>query len=95
MRLVVDLTVCQGYAQCAFLAPDAFRFVGEEALMYDPQPDESPDDQKSNGDTHDAEHGGDRHRSLRHGPHDDRQHDETHDVVRDGGPDDGASLARR
>jgi ferredoxin len=44
MRLVVDLTVCQGYAQCAFLAPDAFRFVGEEALMYDPQPDESQDE---------------------------------------------------
>jgi ferredoxin len=44
VRLVVDLTVCQGYAQCAFLAPDAFRFVGEEALMYDPQPDESQDE---------------------------------------------------
>jgi ferredoxin len=45
MRLVVDLTVCQGYAQCAFLAPDAFKFIGEEALMYDPQPDESQDEQ--------------------------------------------------
>ena len=32
---------------------------------------------------------------MRHDPHDDRQHDETHDVVRDGGPDDGTRLARR
>jgi len=40
MKLVVDLSVCQGYAQCAFLAPDAFRISGEEALLYDPQPDE-------------------------------------------------------
>lgn len=41
MRLVVDLAKCQGYAQCAFLAPDAFRMVGEEALMYYPNPDDS------------------------------------------------------
>ncbi|RFC78423.1 ferredoxin [Streptomyces sp. AcE210] len=40
MRVVVDLSRCQGYAQCAFLAPDAFRLHGEEALMYDPQPDD-------------------------------------------------------
>jgi len=40
MKLVVDLAVCQGYAQCAFLAPDAFRIYGEEALLYDPQPDD-------------------------------------------------------
>ena len=39
--MVVDLTVCQGYAQCAFLAPDSFKLLGEEALMYDPGPDES------------------------------------------------------
>jgi len=38
MRIVVDLAICQGYAQCAFLAPDAFRIYGEEALLYDPQP---------------------------------------------------------
>lgn len=38
MRIVVDLNRCQGYAQCAFLAPDAFRIVGDEALMYDPNP---------------------------------------------------------
>ncbi|MEU2712185.1 ferredoxin [Streptomyces sp. NPDC007205] len=40
MRVVVDLSRCEGYAQCAFLAPDAFRMHGEEALMYDPQPDD-------------------------------------------------------
>jgi ferredoxin len=40
MRVVVDLSVCQGYAQCAFLAPDTFRIVGEEGLIYDPDPPE-------------------------------------------------------
>lgn len=40
MRVVVDLTLCQGYAQCCYLAPEAFRLVGEEALMYDPGPDD-------------------------------------------------------
>ena len=40
MKIVVDLAVCQGYAQCAFLAPDAFRIYGEEALLYDPQPND-------------------------------------------------------
>jgi len=38
VRLVVDLTRCQGYAQCAFLAPDVFRMRGDEALMEDPEP---------------------------------------------------------
>jgi NADPH-dependent 2,4-dienoyl-CoA reductase/sulfur reductase-like enzyme/ferredoxin len=38
MRLVVDLTRCQGYAQCAALAPDLFRMQGDEALWYDPEP---------------------------------------------------------
>ncbi|MDP9864726.1 MULTISPECIES: ferredoxin [Streptosporangium] len=41
MRLVVDLNRCQGYAQCAFLAPDVFTMHGEEALMYDPGADEA------------------------------------------------------
>ncbi|MFD0591835.1 FAD-dependent oxidoreductase [Catellatospora coxensis] len=36
--MVVDLTKCEGYAQCAFLAPEAFRMVGDEALMFDPAP---------------------------------------------------------
>ncbi|AVH60165.1 MULTISPECIES: ferredoxin [Streptomyces] len=40
MRLVVDLNRCQGYAQCAFLAPDVFAMHGEESLLYDPQVDE-------------------------------------------------------
>jgi ferredoxin len=41
MRIAVDLTLCQGYAQCAFLAPDVFNFVGNEALMYVPEPDDA------------------------------------------------------
>jgi ferredoxin len=45
MRLVVDISRCQGYAQCAFLAPDAFQMHGEEALMYDPSPDDSQREQ--------------------------------------------------
>ncbi|MFJ3720739.1 ferredoxin [Streptomyces sp. NPDC090057] len=40
MRLVVDLNKCQGYAQCAFLAPDVFTMHGEESLVYDPRADE-------------------------------------------------------
>ncbi|MCQ4044076.1 ferredoxin [Streptantibioticus rubrisoli] len=40
MRLVVDLNRCQGYAQCAFLAPEVFTMHGDEALMYDPQADD-------------------------------------------------------
>ncbi len=41
MRIAVDLTLCQGYAQCCFLAPDVFRFNGQEALMYVPEPDDA------------------------------------------------------
>jgi len=41
MRLVVDLTLCQGYAQCCFLAPETFRLNGNEALMYVPEPDDA------------------------------------------------------
>ncbi|TXS15401.1 ferredoxin [Streptomyces sp. ms191] len=40
MRLVVDLNRCQGYAQCAFLAPEVFFLSGEESLVYDPHADE-------------------------------------------------------
>ena len=36
MKIVVDLNRCQGYAQCAFLAPKVFQLHGEEALMYAP-----------------------------------------------------------
>jgi ferredoxin len=41
MRIVVDLNRCQGYAQCVFLAPDAFELRGNEALHYDPNPDDA------------------------------------------------------
>ncbi|MER5521481.1 ferredoxin [Streptomyces sp. NPDC002763] len=45
MNVVVDLSRCTGYAQCAFLAPEVFRMHGEEALMYDPNPDDALRDQ--------------------------------------------------
>jgi ferredoxin len=41
MKVVVDLTRCQGYAQCAFAAPDVFTMRGDEALLYDPDPDDA------------------------------------------------------
>ncbi|WP_371782552.1 ferredoxin [Streptosporangium subroseum] len=41
MRIVVDLNRCEGYAQCAFLAPDVFTMHGEEALMYTPHADDA------------------------------------------------------
>jgi ferredoxin len=43
MRLVVDLNKCQGYAQCAFLAPDVFAMHGDEALIYNPH---APEEQR-------------------------------------------------
>jgi len=36
MRIVVDLTRCQGYAQCVFLAPKVFQLHGQEGLLYNP-----------------------------------------------------------
>ena len=41
IRLVVDLNKCQGYAQCVPMAPEVLKLNGEEALAYDPNPDES------------------------------------------------------
>jgi ferredoxin len=41
MRIAVDLNRCQGYAQCVPLAPEVLKLNGEEALMYDPNPDDS------------------------------------------------------
>ncbi|GAA4836173.1 FAD-dependent oxidoreductase [Saccharopolyspora rosea] len=41
MRLVVDLTRCQGYGQCAFAAPDVFRMHGNEGLLYEGNPDDA------------------------------------------------------
>ncbi|MER7935716.1 MULTISPECIES: ferredoxin [unclassified Streptomyces] len=34
MQVVVDLTRCQGYAQCVFLAPQVFELHGDEGLLY-------------------------------------------------------------
>jgi ferredoxin len=41
MRIVIDLNRCQGYAQCVPLAPNVLQLHGEEALMYDPNPDDA------------------------------------------------------
>ena len=41
IHVVVDLNRCQAYAQCCFLAPSVFKLHGEEALWYDPAPDEA------------------------------------------------------
>jgi ferredoxin len=41
MRIVVDLNRCLGYAQCVPLAPEVLKLSGEEALTYDPNPDDS------------------------------------------------------
>jgi ferredoxin len=45
MRIVVDLNRCQAYAQCCFLAPSVFQLHGEEALFYNPAPDEAQQEQ--------------------------------------------------
>ncbi|MGX1854320.1 ferredoxin [Streptomyces sp. NBC_01456] len=44
MHIVVDLNRCQGYAQCAFLAPGVFTMHGEESLLYTPV---APEDQRA------------------------------------------------
>jgi ferredoxin len=41
LRIVVDLNRCLGYAQCVPLAPEVLQLHGEEALAYDPNPDDS------------------------------------------------------
>ncbi|MFD0585872.1 ferredoxin [Dactylosporangium darangshiense] len=40
----MNLTRCEGYAQCAFLAPAVFRMRGAEALVYDAEPDDAQRD---------------------------------------------------
>ncbi|MGY4966051.1 ferredoxin [Streptomyces sp. 900105245] len=40
MRIVVDLNRCQGYAQCVYLAHEVFRLNGQEALTYEPNPED-------------------------------------------------------
>jgi NADPH-dependent 2,4-dienoyl-CoA reductase/sulfur reductase-like enzyme/ferredoxin len=41
MRVVVDLARCKGYGQCVFHAPGVFSMGGEEALLYDLEPDDT------------------------------------------------------
>lgn len=41
MRIVVNLNRCLGYAQCVPLAPKTLKLSGEEALEYDPNPDDA------------------------------------------------------
>lgn len=41
MRIVIDLNKCLGYAQCVPLAPDVLKLSGEEALLFDPNPDDA------------------------------------------------------
>ena len=45
MRIVVNLNRCQAYAQCCFLAPSVFQLRGQEALFYDPAPNEAQREQ--------------------------------------------------
>ena len=40
VRIVVDLNRCLGYAHCVPLAPEVLKLNGEEALTYDPNPDD-------------------------------------------------------
>ncbi|MFF0385424.1 ferredoxin [Streptomyces sp. NPDC004286] len=40
MHIVVDLNRCQGYAQCVYLDHEDFKLTGEEALAYEPSPDD-------------------------------------------------------
>ena len=41
MRIVFDLNRCLGYAQCIPLAPHDLKLNGEEAVTYNPNPDDS------------------------------------------------------
>lgn len=41
MRIVFDLNRCLGYAQCVPLAPEVIKLNGEEAIAYDPNPDDA------------------------------------------------------
>jgi NADPH-dependent 2,4-dienoyl-CoA reductase/sulfur reductase-like enzyme/ferredoxin len=45
MRVIVDLTRCEGYAQCAFAAPGAFKMHFSDALQYNPSPGEAEREQ--------------------------------------------------
>jgi len=41
LKLAVDLNRCHYYAQCCFLAPEAFRLEADEVLAYHPNPPEA------------------------------------------------------
>lgn len=41
IQVVVDLNLCQVYARCCFLVRSVFQPHEEEALWYDPVPDET------------------------------------------------------
>ena len=41
IQVLVDLNRCQAYAQCCFLTSSVFQLHGQEALWYDPAPDET------------------------------------------------------
>ncbi|WP_050431554.1 ferredoxin [Chondromyces crocatus] len=41
MKVVVDLSRCEVYAQCVFASPTTFTLRGEEVLEYDPSPDDA------------------------------------------------------
>jgi NADPH-dependent 2,4-dienoyl-CoA reductase/sulfur reductase-like enzyme/ferredoxin len=41
MRIIVDLTRCEGYAQCAFAAPTVFKMGLADALQYNPSPSQA------------------------------------------------------
>jgi NADPH-dependent 2,4-dienoyl-CoA reductase/sulfur reductase-like enzyme/ferredoxin len=45
MRVIVDLTRCEGYAQCAFAAPSLFKMGLGDALQYNPCPSEAEREQ--------------------------------------------------
>jgi ferredoxin len=41
MRVLVDLSRCESYGQCVFLAPKVFRFNGAEALEFEYAPEDA------------------------------------------------------
>lgn len=41
MKIVVDLEVCDGHAQCVFAAPNVFQLDGKGKILYEAEPDES------------------------------------------------------
>lgn len=48
MKIVVDLEVCDGHAQCVFAAPNVFQLDGQGKVRYTAEPDESERDNVMN-----------------------------------------------